>query len=259
MAKAKKNNKTLSLLKKVGKNFLATAGAVSLLLGVIISIIQLGDRIFTPKAILKYEITCNSIITPNKILYFDDQKDIYLFQKKQWNKTSNTYKSPTTIDKLQYCELKIINTGNKDIKMSDFYASDRPCIRFGKYTKIIGVYVRNELTPNYINFKIVKMKNKQISFTFDVIEPNDNAVLGILLNDDKETLYGTDFWGRAKDFEKIKPLNYETAEKIGAWEELNALSPLNFWYKISILLLVPMFIYLIYNMTLIYRNIKKGN
>lgn len=242
MVKSRKNSRTTKL-KKWWNKFLTILGAISLSLGIVVAIIQIKDKLYTPKAILKYDIKCHLIINDDKIVYFENQKDIYSFQKKLWIDISDKYDSPENLDKLQYCELKLINIGDKELKMSDFYESDKPRIQFGNYVNVIGAYVKNKQTPPYTNFKITKMKDKLINFSFDIIEPNDKVILGILLNDDSEVLYGTNFLGRSKYFENIKPLNYETASLLGLYEEAKELNS-SFLddYFILVLLLLLIFI-----------------
>lgn len=208
-------------LKKYGKNILTAIGALGLLAGLFWTILQIYDRLIQSQADLKYELSCNTILDGDTIQNFDGKTTKYFIQKKAWNTYSDKYDELENINQLQYCHLKFINTGNKELKIKDFYSSDKFSIKFGKYLQVAAVFIKNKQTPKYVNFKITKMNNNQIDFSFDVIEPKDSVSLGILIDGVRKSFLDDDIIisGRTQFFEKIKPLNKSSAELLGDTEE----------------------------------------
>ncbi len=207
----------MEVLKKYGKNILAVFGALSILAGLFWTLLQIYDRLFQKPAVLKYELICDTFLDGDTLQGLEGENAKYILQKRERNIYSGEYDKPKDIDQLQYCNLKFVNIGKKELEISDFYLSDKFGIQFGKYLKVAAVFVKNNQTQKYINFKIIKMANNQIDFSFDVIEPKDYVSLGILIDGNRKRFLDDDIVisGRTQFFDKIKPLNRSSAKLLG--------------------------------------------
>lgn len=220
---------------KYGKYILGFIGTLSTLILIAQGCIGLYDRLNHKTAILSYSAQRTKV--------FDDENIV--------TNTANVYikdavSSFGKFSGLWVYSVKLKNTGNKDLKYSDFYEKDPLRIEVGNYN-LYGAFITNS-TKDYIDAKIDKIKDGTIYIKFNTIEPNDSIYVNILKSDKNSIL---NIYAKTKEFDTIPPMDYKTAEDFGASYEIREkLRPKNFMDYLPmlwVLLLLGLLIFIIYS------------
>lgn len=156
--------------------------------------------------------------------------DAYLEIFKKIQETLDSFWGELWINKIT-----ITNTGNKEIKLKDFYQNDK--LRFDISSSVVAIVI-NDNTQKYINTSIKYYHKDFVQINFDTIEPNDSIIIDVIslrkLNYTK--LYGkTKYFDSPKEYDKYR--NYQTIQATQTTEKTNKRLPFLLIFMIILLLL----------------------
>lgn len=194
---------------------------------------NINAKFIQPKASLSVKARTAKIIDDEQLITNNTNKfNNYLELKNILNTTSRLY----------VYDIKIQNTGKKELDYKDFYPKETLRIYVDGYN-FLGAYI-DSATKNYINAKIDNIDNGNIYIRFDTLEPNDSIYIKILRSNYSSNIK---LFGKTKSFDEIKPVDYETTKIVYTDSDtaikLMPKSPVCYIYNI---LLVIMILYIIY-------------
>ncbi|MDR1696741.1 MAG: hypothetical protein LBR41_00780 [Rickettsiales bacterium] len=199
---------------------LAGIGVLSLVVGILVGAVSLWKEFEAPgKPMLKYLISYTDIVADQDIIKVVEGNSIKYDKTKDYPILGNS-----TIKDSGIYKIVIKNTGDKELKQESFYPADplRICVENYYSVKDFYVYIDQPEEEKYMNPRIEKVKDNCIFLSFDAWEPDSELRLNIL------SLYNFQkikIIGKTTYFDKISPINYETAKQFGTFEEQRELDP----------------------------------
>ncbi len=132
----------------------------------------------------------------------------------------------------------ITNTGNKELKLEDFYENDK--LGFELSNAAVAITV-NSRTKKYINASTVYNDKNLVHINFDTIEPEDSIVIDII---SLRKLDYTNLYGKTKYFDAPKKYNkyaYKHDSETKEIEQETENKQKSFKFSFCIMILAAMF------------------
>lgn len=196
--------------------------------------IQIIDKVYNQRPVLGYFAKCMDIRDKQDGIRFENHEHPSLSDKLVESK--KCMDTISGMDNLQFCEVAIKNTGNLDMSYDNLYPNAPLRVCFESY--IPGnSFAYLDMTENekYMGALIDKVEKDCAYIKFNAWEPKSTIKIKLLTDTNIKKIQ---VLARSKFFNRVDPLDYETAVLAGDWAQASKLNPISrFWDYIIYFLL----------------------